>query len=69
MKVWLSITIILVCAKLFLGLPIINNKSYCEKPTCFCGGRLPIEMAIICKGPYDEVNGKYNECIAYNNQW
>ena len=69
MKVWSSITIILVCAKLFLELPIINNKYYWETQTCFCGRRLPIEMAIICKGPYDEVNGKYNDCKAYNNQW
>jgi len=68
MKVLISIAIIFVCADLFLSLPINNNKSYWETPTYFCGSKLPIEMAIICNGRYNEDKGKYNYSKAYNYQ-
>ena len=60
MKVLLFIIIMLVCADLVMGRPMIFSKTYWETPMRFCGGKLPIEMAIICKGRYNEDNGKYN---------
>jgi len=66
MKILFFTTIILVCANLLLGSPIIKNKTYWETPLKFCGTKLAIEMSIICRGRYNEDTGKYNYSIASN---
>jgi len=57
-----------VCVELFLVSAInINSSSYWNTPQSFCGSRLPIEMAMICKGRYNPDPRKYNFSIAYDN--
>ncbi|XP_022162937.1 uncharacterized protein LOC111028553 [Myzus persicae] len=48
------VMLLVVCVDLFLGSPINEkNSNYWNKKQTFCGSKLPIEMAIICRGRYN----------------
>lgn len=55
------VMLLVVCVDLFLGSPINEkNSNYWNKKQTFCGSKLPIEMAIICRGRYNLDPRKYN---------